>query len=48
MGVQEINIENLVHLIGYKNMQNLYNIPDEVYLCYKSLKLYLIWYSIKL
>ena len=26
-------------------MQNLYNIPDEVYLCYKSLKLYLIWYS---
>ena len=26
-------------------MQNLYNIPDEVYLCYKSLKLYLILYS---
>lgn len=26
-------------------MQNLYNIPDEVYLCYKSLKLYLIWYT---
>ena len=26
-------------------MQNPHNIPDEVYLCYKSLKLYLIWYS---
>ena len=24
-----------LHLIGYKNMQNMYIIPDEVYLCYK-------------